>query len=108
MRESKRTKFPHHRALLLPGFGLWSDALVLLAPRPGLDRPLAIVRRNRRAIANPRHANPWIGWIGARHRPAWRVGAPHEQQNEPRQRRGRDRSAHAPASTATVRRWEAV
>src|SRR5262249_41962225 len=52
--------------LLVAGFRLWRDALVLFAPGRRLDRPLALVGSDGRAIADRRRARRRIGRIRGR------------------------------------------
>jgi len=57
-----------HRGLLLTGFRPRGDALVLLAPGRRLDRPLALVGSDGRAVADRRRARPGVGWVRGRQR----------------------------------------
>ena len=87
MQRSERTKFPKHRASLLTGFRLRSDAPVLLVPRGRLNRAPALVRPDRRTIAGARDRSPGIIGIPRVARGNWSIAPAGKHQGRQRQKR---------------------
>src|SRR5262245_61940736 len=73
-----------HWVLLRAGLRSRSYAFVLLDPRCGIDRPLALVGADGRAVVDARCARAGVRGVRPRRRRAREIGAARQQQDEPR------------------------